>query len=276
MKGQGVGLIGIFAVTLALLGGAVYYTNNQSSQQVPYQAMMYLVTWTPSNGYSTIQWRSITALSIFHVIINSDGSLSYDGSFVNVAQTIATAHANNVKVTLAIGGAGQSPMIISKILSNYTFRATFINNVQNQVKNQGYDGVDIDFEGFYNRNNFTNFMQQFSTIMWQQNPNYQINLPILYWSQQNWNISALEPYVTHFDDMYNPQSSEVIFWTSQLKNYHKFSIGYNLQTGNSTYFLSQQLVANRRAGYGYMFWNAQQGTLPIYNASQVALNTPLG
>ncbi|MDE1871700.1 MAG: hypothetical protein KGI06_05685 [Candidatus Micrarchaeota archaeon] len=241
---------------------------------VPYESMINLVTWTQSNGYSALQWNAITELSIFHVWPNANGSITYDvgGAPLDYNAIIATAHSHNVKVFLAFGGDGVSPTIINNILANSTLRAIFINNLVTEVQNRGYDGLHVDFEGTFNKTQFTTFVQQLSAALWAKNPNALIDVQVADWESSDFNMPALEPYATHFNLMFNPTITDMNSWANQLQNPYKMAAGYDFQDDpeNPTILLPK-LVADRQANYGMFFWQAQTANASYYSVIEQAL-----
>ncbi|KAM7513327.1 hypothetical protein LguiB_012202 [Lonicera macranthoides] len=52
----------------------------------------------------------------------------------------------HVKTVLSIGGAGNDPIVFSKMVSNKKNRAAFINSTIEVARQFGFDGVDLDWE----------------------------------------------------------------------------------------------------------------------------------
>ncbi|MDE1871531.1 MAG: hypothetical protein KGI06_04825, partial [Candidatus Micrarchaeota archaeon] len=236
----------------------------------PTRVMTNLVTWTNSNGYSSIQWQDITELDVFHLMPNYDGSLSSDGTLSNLAAIISNAHSHDVKALVAIGGWGVSTDAINSTISNPTYRDNLVNNIVNEVQANGYDGVQIDFEGSFNRDAFTAFMQQLSAALWSRNPNYVINVEFANWDISSFNLPALAPYATHFDMMFNPSISELNYYAGQVGK-SKLSAGYDLTDPSGAQNIAQNLVTDVQNGYGIFFWQAQFMNSTIYNDISAAL-----
>jgi uncharacterized membrane protein YgcG len=240
--------------------------------------MINLVTWTGANGYSSILWSSLTEISIFHVWINQDGSLSYDGNLTNLGQEISTAHSHNVKVTLAVGGQGESIPIINEALSNSSFQTTVINNIINQVVSQNYDGVQMDFENNlqcdFNSTQYTTFIQRLYNALQAKNPNYVLSVTYASWESCSINPVAMEPYVNHILVMFNMSVSYMNGLGAQLKDPSKLSCGYDFQDDPETpAALLPKLKACIAAGYGVFFWQAATANQSYYNDILQALGT---
>jgi hypothetical protein len=229
------------------------------------QVMTNLITWTDQNGFSQIQWKEITELDVFNVWIDNNGALIYDSNMfqhyggsgiTDEGAVISSAHDNNVKVVLAVGGSDENNQTIENILDNSTFRALVINNIVTQVKAQGYDGVQVDFEGYFNRDQFTAFMQQLSAAMWAQNKNYIIDVEVAGWDRYDFDVPALSPYVTYFDVEFNPSMQDLQSWAQQAGSPSKVSAGYDLTNADNFTNLGENLANDTAAGYGVFFYNA--------------------
>jgi GH18 family chitinase len=75
---------------------------------------------------------------------NANGSITANID-LNHPQLIAQTHAAGKKITLALGGWGNSSGF-SPMAANSALRATFIANIIKFCQERGYDGVDIDWE----------------------------------------------------------------------------------------------------------------------------------
>lgn len=242
---------------------APQYSGNLPNNQI----IVDLITWTDQNGYNSIQWGNITELDIFHVWVNADGSLVYDGNLSNpnVSQIIATAHENNVKVVLSVGGDGENATTIDNILANGTLRGAFVSNVVHQVSSQNYDGVKIDFEGYFNQSQFTELMRQLSVALRAKNENYIIAVNIAAWDSSSFNVTALSQYVTNFEVQFNPSLAELQNWSSQAGGRSKISAGYDLTTASNFTNLEQNLINDRKAGYGIFFYSLYEMNSTVWD-----------
>ena len=244
-----------------------------------------LVTWTQQNGYSSIQWNNLTEISVFHMIINPDGSLSYDGDTVNVSNVISNARQNNVKVLLAVGGSGIPATTIDNILSNQAMQQTVIKNIVNQVKEQHYNGTEIDIENTnacdFNSIEFTGFMKNLSTAIWNANPNYKVSVAYADWEKCSINLTAIEPYANEIDDMLYFNSinktfnDSIINDANLLKNSSKLFIGYDLQLINDPQVLENSIATNEHKGYGVFFWQTENINSTIWSDIHKAIMNPV-
>jgi chitinase len=94
---------------------------------------------------SKIPYNKLTNICHSFVVPNADGSLSYPAGFLEPA-LISGAHAAGVKVNISIGGGGTYAQC-SAMAGNATARNTFENNMVAFIQANGYDGIDIDWEG---------------------------------------------------------------------------------------------------------------------------------
>ena len=82
---------------------------------------------------------------------------------------MSLAHANNVRVSIAIGGWNDgNDSAFEALAANAGPRTTFVNSLVNLVNQYGLDGVDMDWEypdPGTSGSNFTLLMQQLSTAM---------------------------------------------------------------------------------------------------------------
>lgn len=93
---------------------------------------------------SSIPWRFLTHVSHAFVNINDDGSLLWETQIPS-DQLSKIAHQHNVKVLLAIGGAGSGDRLF-QIAKSPKKRRTFLASAAKTIKRFGYDGIDLDWE----------------------------------------------------------------------------------------------------------------------------------
>ncbi|MDD3474328.1 MAG: glycosyl hydrolase family 18 protein [Candidatus Dojkabacteria bacterium] len=165
----------------------------------------FLPNWLNPDVYLDLNYDSITTIAWAFLGVQSDGSLvkqSYPPT-----NLINYAHSKGKKVVVSINPGWGSP-IIDNILASASIQNVVINNLLYEVSTNGFDGVDIDLEGFpaintvngsNNRSLFTNFIIKLSNTFWNANPNYRlsINLPPVDW-ENVFDTSALSPYVNYF------------------------------------------------------------------------------
>jgi spore germination protein len=107
----------------------------------------------------------INVVSPFWSTINEDGTIT-SRSTNNRDAVMRYARENRVKVTLLLNNAksGTSSVPIHHLLSNSQRRSDAVANIEEHVKANGFDGVNIDFEMVppEDRDYVTQFMQELS------------------------------------------------------------------------------------------------------------------
>lgn len=158
--------------------------------------------WLSPELYKKLQYDTLTTIAYFGVKALPDGTLGKES--YQPDELIKTAHANNVKVVLVLY-ADWGSATIDTILSN--FRDSIINNLLNEVQTYGFDGVDIDLEGFPATNRksgesnkilYTQFITELSNKFWKANPNYRlsIDLPAVDW-EDVFDVTILQTKVNY-------------------------------------------------------------------------------
>jgi Glycosyl hydrolases family 18/Kelch motif/Galactose oxidase, central domain len=257
------------------------------------QILVNLITWKSNdidNGWSTLQQNLnvVNEISIFHVIPLSNGSFSYDsqgnGAYLQklISQVLQKAQANNVKVTLAVGGyAGCSPTPcvsqmtknIKTILNSPTLRNTFATSLASEVQKRGYAGIQWDLEnnspGDFNATEYMLLIASARHLM----PTAEFDCVWAPW-MSSVNVSALAPYCNHFlygfpDMSKNERStSNLAYWAQQVGGPGRLSVGYDLEpTDGSNYYVPTppNLASMKASGYGIMFFEASRMNQTLYN-----------
>ena len=93
---------------------------------------------------NSIPWRLLTHVSHAFVNINEDGSLLWETQIPS-DRLSNIAHHHNVKVLLAVGGAGSGAQLF-RIAKSPIKRRTFIASAAKTIQRFGYDGIDLDWE----------------------------------------------------------------------------------------------------------------------------------
>ncbi|NIM90952.1 MAG: hypothetical protein GTO17_08390 [Candidatus Aminicenantes bacterium] len=120
---------------------------------------------------SKIQYKYLTFLAHAFTKPDSDGNLIVEEDYV-YPELVETAHANNVKVIMSIGGWGNCEGFpgMASVAGN---RERFINQVLEFCLTNNYDGVDIDWEYPSNpeeEQNFVYLAKELSAALKEQNP----------------------------------------------------------------------------------------------------------
>lgn len=155
-----------------------------------------VVGYYPSWNKSTFPANAVKYDNLTHIIHSfvyptTDGNSLIIPSGFEFPALISTAHQKGVKVILGIGGWGQSDGF-SVMAADTIKRRKFISDVAAFCKNNGYDGVDLDWEypKSADRNNMTNLMKELKQELKNINPNMTISIaaPSTDWNNgYDWN-----------------------------------------------------------------------------------------
>jgi hypothetical protein len=249
--------------------------------------MINLATFEQSNGWSLLQnnFKTVSEISIFHIVPNSDQTFRYDGTYVNVPQVIQAAHKAGVRVALAIGGAGCTPTAKEPctsetwavLLKAYRFAIATNSNrtkldsaVAYEVKSQGYDAVQWDFEdnqsNDFSAANYTALIQTARGML----PNTEFDCVFAPW-MLSVNVTMLKPYCDHFLFAFPTSaqySSSYLKQEASLVGPGKLWVGYDLASTDKYTFhppKASDLKLDRTAGYGIFFWDGSGMTQSLYN-----------
>ena len=102
---------------------------------------------------------------------------------------IKKAQAAGTRVLVAVGGMSVSYQIYLDIASNPTARQRFIQNVIRHMHEHGYDGVDLNFEGWFEgltiaqRDHVNGLMRELAQAVKYSHADGQVSVPLapLYW-----------------------------------------------------------------------------------------------
>lgn len=114
-----------------------------------FKVVGYYPSWEPGK-INTIQYNNLTHINYAFAIPTSDGSLLPLENAAAASQIIRTAHQNNVKVLLAIGGWSYNGTPLESTFMAATESPEKITQFGNAIvamaRQYGFDGVDIDWE----------------------------------------------------------------------------------------------------------------------------------
>lgn len=123
------------------------------------------------NSYDT---KSLATMQSYPDVIDEIGTFTFTtdsaGNITNDYPTpytqLSYAKSTGMK-SLALVTDGFDNNISHPLLSNAAYRKNFINNIIKIIKDNGYSGVNVDFEGMkaWDRNNFSAFMQELSSAL---------------------------------------------------------------------------------------------------------------
>ncbi|MDU0292260.1 glycosyl hydrolase family 18 protein [Saccharothrix longispora] len=132
-----------------------------------FKSVGYMPSWAGS--VDSIQYGKLTHVNYSFALPNANGTLQAIPDTGKLTSLVNRAHANGVKVSLAIGGWNDGDdSAFEALAGNATSRSTFVNSVVTVVSQYNLDGVDIDWEypdPGASADNFTALMGQLGTAM---------------------------------------------------------------------------------------------------------------
>jgi len=157
---------------LATVAGALatlVAANSADAVALPnnFKSVGYLPSW--SGSVNSIQYGKLTHINYAFVLPNGNGTLRAVDNPSKLSSLVSLGHANNVKVSIAVGGWNNGDdSAFEALAANGTGRTTFVNSIVNLINQYSLDGVDIDWEypdPGTSGNNFSLLMQQLSSAM---------------------------------------------------------------------------------------------------------------
>ncbi len=132
-----------------------------------FKVIGYLPSW--AGEVNQIQFSKLTHINYAFILPTNSGGFQTLDNAPKLQSLVSTAHANNVKVLVSVGGWNDgNDSAFETFAASASGRTTFTNNVISLVNQYGLDGIDIDWEYPDNgnsANNYTLLMQQLSTAM---------------------------------------------------------------------------------------------------------------
>jgi chitinase len=148
------------AVALATQANAAVLPNG-------FKSVGYMPSWAGS--VNAVQYNKLTHVNYSFVLPNANGSLQAVPNPSKLQSLVSLAHANNVRVSIALGGWNDgNDSAFEALAASAGTRTAFVNNLVNLVNQYGLDGVDMDWEypdPGTSGSNFTLLMQELSNAM---------------------------------------------------------------------------------------------------------------
>jgi hypothetical protein len=139
-RGGGVGMKKLFSLLLML---AVLSAGAHAQYKGKY------VGWSTGYVYGTPMssglYKAFTHLMNFHVTVTTSGGLGTGDLRNGHAIFVQNCHNNHCKAIISIGGQGEHPNF-NAACSNPTTQTTLVKNIISMAVQNGYDGVDLDWE----------------------------------------------------------------------------------------------------------------------------------
>ncbi len=142
------------------MGGELIPYNPAASPGLNKEVFGFHTYWM-GDTYKDYKYNLLSTIGYFAVKIDSTGTISDKNEWPHY-DLINTAHKNGVRVVLVARNFSGSE--ITTLLSSSTNRTRAINNLYNEVKSAGADGINIDLEGVSGsqKANLTGFMKDLS------------------------------------------------------------------------------------------------------------------
>ena len=161
----------------------------------------YFPIWDRNAGYTeaNVDFTTVTHVAHFALTPRADGSLLIPdwGPFPD-QKLISATHNAGAKIVLVIGGDDAPATTgFAGLSATAAGRQRFVSSVQAMLSNNGYDGVDLDWEfpsSVADRDNLTHLVSELRGAL---GPNKSISLaaPGSSWSGQWLDVAALAPLV---------------------------------------------------------------------------------
>lgn len=110
----------------------------------PKRLLAYYAYWNDNYRAAQIPYSKLTHIAHAFLAPGADGSLKVPDRYLEPAH-VSNAHAAGVKVLASVGGADDSANF-PVIAASPSLRTTFADNVEQFLRANEYDGVDIDYE----------------------------------------------------------------------------------------------------------------------------------
>lgn len=181
-------LLGVFSVTFAQIRVVGYYP-------------AWLRATLPA---SRIEYENLTHIIHAFAWPERNGNLAHYSDLL-YPELITRTHAAGQQILIALGGWGQSDGF-SPMAADSNVRKTFIDKVIKFCEDNGYDGVDIDWEypaTLADKNNLNLLVQELQQAFHARGKDWLISLaiPAGDWAGQWFDYTTLQHYVTWFGCM---------------------------------------------------------------------------
>lgn len=227
-----------------------------------------------------VQYKYFNYLTQAFFPADSQGKMGHDAKFDNTT-FVATAHQNNTKVLLSLGG-GSNGKAFGEMAASDAARHRYLREVVAFAKQYNYDGVDIDWE-FPKKGQealLVQFVKELHSALqaWRKDAVITMAVPAAYWSGQYFDVPKLVPYIDYWNVMsYDfhgswghagflsplyPTSSDPV---DGDKYNLQYSLNYWLQRGVPKENILMGIPAYGRA-FATKSWGTKTDEKPPYNA----------
>jgi chitinase len=165
-------ILGLMVIFSLLTCGDLTINTSPEEENLSKVVIGYYASWEKDTfDFSKIQYKYLTHLAHAFTKPDSEGNLIVEDDYV-YPELVETAHLNNVKVIMSIGGWGNCEGFPG-MASTAANRESFINQVIEFCLTNNYDGVDIDWEYPSNpeeKQSFVSLAKELSAALKEQNP----------------------------------------------------------------------------------------------------------
>jgi len=229
---------------------------------------------TPAYGATQIPYKELTHINHYGVSFGPDASLYVPEGFLE-PKLIHKAHKAGVKVLLGIGGD------FPALDGNPNLTATLVGNLWDFITQNGYDGIDIDWEypTSDEADTFYGLMQDLRNTL--TSPTYVISADVPPWGgQPGYAIPQVNPLVDYFNIMMydcagpwteDGQLNSEIFWDSSDPDPWECQPGGAANEAISIFLQEGVVPAQLNMGtpfYGYFYTNVSALWGECSNASR--------
>lgn len=164
--------IGVFAVFIFVYCLCAVKQPQQTEESLSKVVMGYYASWERENfDHTKIDYKHLTHLAHAFTMPDSEGNLIIHEDYP-YPELIASAHRNDIKVIMSVGGWGRSEGFPG-MASSTENRQRFIDQVLDFCETDSYDGVDIDWEYVSNpeeKKNFIDLSRELSAALKSHQP----------------------------------------------------------------------------------------------------------
>lgn len=153
---------------------------------------------TFKSSYKNIRYDLVTDVLWSFVRVDGDGNLNY-ASYGDPDDMISYTHSKGVRAILSFRDI---PGEANQFLGSSDTRTNAVNNLLDEVKRRGFDGIDIDIENAYQsqhiRSDMTLFIQELYNTFKASNPDYRVSIAVRVIDSDNiFYVEEIKDYVDY-------------------------------------------------------------------------------
>ena len=281
-------LVPFLLVTVKLAAGQVA----GSTEQFPRRLVADYGFWSrfqnPPYGSAQIPFQKLTHLLHAGVGLGAkqDGTLDVPAAFLE-PDLVSKGHQAGVKVMLLFGADGAA---FSTVAGNPAVRDTLVANLSTFVKDNGYDGIDIDWEfpsAPADSQPFSDLISALRGVL--PTPDYLISVDVAPWGGEGYNFGSVVPVVDFLNVMMydcagpwteHGQLNSPVFWDPQNPAPEECQPGGSANDAANIYLNDLQVPAAKlnmgTPFYGYFYRNVSRLFGPCRNCGKTVLSENYG